>query len=262
MQNIQEIKERIENAQMLLIGIGEELDLYRSVERSEEYKSLQEKVKNKELLPFLLSDMVRRRLPERAVFYEELKTLIGTKNCFIVSVCQDDAIVSSGLDMGRVVTPCGGFRALQCPDACTEELYPFGITSPKLQDQLEQYQRGGLTEDGITLPVCPHCGKTLVFNSVKAGNYIEAGYLSQWALYTKWLQGTLNRELCILELGVGMAYPTVIRWPFEKTAFINQKAYLYRVHSSLYQITEEVAGKAEGICAQPMEFLKELSNGN
>lgn len=262
MQNIQEIKERIENAQMLLIGIGEELDLYRSVERSEEYQSLRKKVKNQELLPFLLYDMVERRLSERSAFYEELKKCLGQKNYFIVSVCQDDAIVHSGLDMDRVVTPCGGFRALQCPDACTEELYPFEAAMPELKEQLDGYRKGEITEDEIHLPVCPHCGRTLVFNSVKAENYIEAGYLTQWALYTKWLQGTLNRELCILELGVGMAYPTVIRWSFEKTAFINQKAYLYRVHSKLYQITEEVAGKAEGICAQPMEFLKELSNGN
>lgn len=261
MQNIQEIRERIANAQMLLVGIGEELDLYRSVERSGEYQRMREKVKNQELLPFLVSVMVEQQYSERNAFYEELEECLGQKNYFIVSVCRDDAIAHSGLDMGRVVTPCGGFRMLQCPDACDNELYPFEEAAPELKEELRRYLKGEITEEEIHLPSCPHCGRTLVFNSVKADHYVEAGYLTQWALYTKWLQGTLNRELCVLELGVGMSYPTVIRWPFEKTVFINQKAYLYRVHSSLYQITEEVAGKAEGICAQPTEFLKELSNG-
>lgn len=260
MQKLQEIKSKIDSAQMVLIGIGEELDLYRSVERSEEYQRLREKVKNQELLPFLLCDMVEQRLPERSACYETLKACLSQKNYFIVSICQDDAIVHSGLDMDRVVTPCGGLQTLQCPDACGNGLYPYGETAPELKAELDRYRKGEITETEISLPICPHCGKTLVFNSVKSDNYVEAGYLTQWNLYTKWLQGTLNRELCILELGVGMAYPTVIRWPFEKTVFINQKAYLYRVHSSLYQITEEIAGKAEGICAQPMAFLKELSD--
>ena len=80
-----------------------------------------------------------------------------------------------------------------------------------------------------------------------------------WQIYNKWLQGTINKKLCILELGVGMRFPTVIRWPFEKVTYFNQKATLFRVHSKLYQITEEIKDRSFGIESDPMEILKELS---
>ena len=49
---------------------------------------------------------------------------------------------------------------------------------------------------------------------------MEEGYQKQWEKYTKWLQGTLNKKLCILELGVELNLPSIIRWPFEKWHFI------------------------------------------
>ena len=81
------------------------------------------------------------------------------------------------------------------------------------------------------------------------------GYLDQWNVYTKWLQGTMNRGLCVLELGVGMNYPGVIRFPFEKMVYYNQKAFLYRVHSRLYQLGAKIADRGRGIAENPVDFL-------
>jgi len=72
----------------------------------------------------------------------------------------------------------------------------------------------------------------------------------------KWLQGTINKKVCILELGVGMKYPTVIRWPFERVAFINEKAKFIRVHDYLNQLTEEIKEKAVSVKANPVELLR------
>lgn len=76
-----------------------------------------------------------------------------------------------------------------------------------------------------------------------------------WNHYTDWLSRTLNRKLVILELGEGFMQPTVIRWPFEKTAAINQKAYLYRVHKTFYQISDEIKEKASAVKADSVEFF-------
>ena len=40
------IKEKITNSQMLLVGLGEELDLYRKIRKSPEYHAACEKVEN------------------------------------------------------------------------------------------------------------------------------------------------------------------------------------------------------------------------
>ena len=76
----------------------------------------------------------------------------------------------------------------------------------------------------------------------------------EWNAYTYWLARTLNRKLTLLELGEGFWHPSLIRWPFEKTTLINKKAYLYRIHKTLYQITDELDGKAEGIAMDSVDF--------
>lgn len=252
------IREKIMDAQMVLVGLGEELDFYRQTRKSPEYRTACEKVENVAVHPYLMAYFLQKGLRENQEIYQNLARVLEHKNYFIVSLCQDGSIWDSELDLNRVVTPCGDLRRFQCKDGVHTELYPVKELYSELEVEMEALVKGEISESELHLPVCPQCGKPLVFNHVEAEKYVEDGYLPQWSLYKKWLQGTLNRKLCILELGVGMAYPTVIRWPFEKTTFINNKAYMYRVHSSLYQITEEIAGKAEGICQKPADFLKEL----
>lgn len=87
----------------------------------------------------------------------------------------------------------------------------------------------------------------------------EALTEEEWNHYTDWLSRTLNRKLVILELGEGFMQPTVIRWPFEKTAAINQKARLYRVHKTFYQISDEIKEKAVAVKADSVEFFAEWS---
>ena len=69
----------------------------------------------------------------------------------------------------------------------------------------------------------------------------------------------MNHKVCLLELGTGMKFPTVIRWPFEKITYFNNKASLIRIHSRLFQTTEEIKDRSTGIEYNPVEFVKELS---
>ena len=107
----------------------------------------------------------------------------------------------------------------------------------------------------VDFPVCNECGRILGFNQISTPGYREDGYLPMWNKYMKWLQGTINRNVCILELGAGMEYPSVIRFPFEKLAFFNQKAVFYRVHSWLYQMTEELKEKGISVNQNPIDFV-------
>lgn len=79
-----------------------------------------------------------------------------------------------------------------------------------------------------------------------------------WETYMKWLQGTLNRKLFVLELGVGLKYPDVIRFPFEKIAYFNQKADFCRVHDRLFQLPAELGGKGNSIQLNPIRLLADM----
>lgn len=134
----------------------------------------------------------------------------------------------------RIVAPCGNETWRQCSHACTKDIW----------------EPGEIPDD-----ICPHCGAPLTGNTREAAAYIEEGYLPQWNHYTRWLAGSWNQELLILELGVGFADPGVIRFPFEKTAFFNRKAYLVRVHARFPQTAEELKGRSRAIRESSLDFI-------
>lgn len=239
---MEKLKEIFEEYDMFLVGIGEEFqDSFSKAEISaEKAGTIFEEYARRAYLQELEQDKTIEA-------YQKLAELLQGKNYFVVTLCNDDKIYKAGLKEDRIVSPCGSHNFLQCEEVCTEEIYPA-----------EDYV--GLIEEGQE-PRCPHCGKPLVMNHLGCRKYSEEGYLSQWKLYTKWLQGTLNKKLCVLELGVGMKYPSVVRWPFEKVVFFNQKSHLFRVHPSLYQLAEELKERGTSIAEEPIEFLQNESCG-
>ncbi len=254
MTDLNMVAEKIREADFVLVGLGEALDKADLFPTDERYHELGAKAPW--AVPFVKRILLKERAQKDAGQYGHLADCLREKNYFVVSLCRDGLIRTGGLDCSRIVEPCGGYEQLQCSEGCTKELYEV---PQELSVRLGEFVNGGRRQDDWEEPLCPHCGKALVFNNTDALNYIEDGYLAQWQIYRKWLQGTVNKRFCVLELGVGMKYPTVIRWPFEKIVFFNWKAELFRVHDRLYQIPEEVGERGYGICQSPEDFIKELS---
>lgn len=261
------VRESVAEAQLVLVGIGTEFaQPFENMESDSFYAPLlkqAEREENADQLKQYLEFHYCKRHPDGKIMaaYDRLAELLDGKNYFIVSLCADDLIYGSKLDPARIVTPCGGFYAMQCGKECVTDQEPLVTDQNVMGALLESIDDccGDINE--IDFPVCAECTKPLWFNRITSPDYKEEGYLSQWQLYTKWLQGTLNKELCILELGVGMQFPQVIRFPFEKVGFFNQKAYFYRIHSRLYQLTEELKGRGTGIAQNPVDFLTGQAGG-
>ena len=230
------LKEVISQSDMVLIGIGEDFqDNFELVEVQDEKNiTIFEEYRRKKYIDGISVDRTIEA-------YNGLAKLLEGKNYFVVTLCNDDKIFNSNLNSDRIVAPCGTYSVLQCEEVCTNDFYPAEAYEDKLK--------------AGEAPLCPKCGKPLVMNRVGCKKYSEEWYLGKWNLYMKWLQGTLNKNMCVLELGVGMKYPSVIRWPFEKVAFINQKAKFIRVHESLYHLTQEVSEKGISVRENPIDFL-------
>lgn len=250
----------IEAAELVLIGIGDEMQVkFQTLKEipnfSRKLSELEKEQDKKWLHPFLIRYYLKKEFhTEIVTAYEHLKRMLSDKNYFLVSLSTDDLIKSIGFKEDRVVTPCGTYDLLQCETNCSGKLFPIE----------EEFWAGvcGWVEDRVSLkelaePKCPDCGRPLVVNQYGQSKYNEEGYLENWQKYTKWLQGTVNRKLCILELGVGMEFPSVVRWPFEKVCFYNQKSSFWRVHSSLYQLAEEIKGRGRSVGRDPVKFLSE-----
>lgn len=224
--------EAIENSEMVLVGIGEEFS-----------PGLPEFSGNPELEPYERSRFYADLPSDHEIVraYNYLRSLIGKRPFFVVTLNTDDLIYRSEFEPEQVVAPCGSMGKMQC----SEHIVDAGPIRDRV---LAAGKIGGQA-------VCPVCGGLLQFHTVEQEGYLESDYLSKWERYKKWLTGTLNRKLCVLELGVGFAFPQVIRWPFERTAYYNKKAVFVRVHSRFPQTEAELAGKAVSIAQSPVELL-------
>ena len=213
-----EVRENIKEAQKVLIGIGKEWAL-RDDEKDIRFRHL--------------SDPVQSDLKAA---YEELYQLIQDKDYYIVTTLTDGAVYEMPFDKNKIVAPCGNIHWRQCSKACTKDIWE---------------------ENEVPDDVCPHCKAPLTGNTIKAETYIEEGYLPRWKDYMKWQTGTINRSLVILELGEGFATPTVMRWPFEKIIYFNQKSRLYRVNESFYQLPKEAEERGVSVHENSVRWMLE-----
>ena len=165
MNNINDLKDKIGDADVVLVGVGEE---------------------------FFLSENSETDVSSA---YENLASVLEGKNYFIVSLCNDDLIYSSGLKIDKIAAP-------------------FSPNESNNEDE----------------------GK------------------GQWDKYMMWLSCTLNKKLLVLELGVGLNAPHVIRWPFEKTVMLNNKAELIRINETLPNLPTEIKDKGLGIKLNSVDF--------
>jgi len=188
--------------------------------------------------------------------YESLYELIKGKTYFIVTMNTDDLIYKSSFDREQIVAPCGSVHRLQCHQHILEEFETEPIFS-ELKYNKKKTGRLWTAEENFP-PKCPVCGLPLRLNVIETKGYLEEGYLPKWKAYTGWLTRTLNKKLCILELGVSFAHPTVIRFPFEKTVFYNNKAAMIRVNERFYQFPQEMGEKGISVQANAVDFIRRL----
>ncbi len=231
-----------------------------SIEQNRNLSSFQ----SKESVALPLSSPLQRLLRQRyyhqhpeklKLRFAPLQKLLAGKDSFLISTVTDGLLPYAGFPTDRMVLPCGREDRLQCSAGCQETWYE----ERELEKDWEQLSEDWLSPKGA-FPPCPHCGAPLAFAVREEGiAYREEGYLPDWKRYLDWLSGTLRRKALFLELGENLAQPTVIRWPFEKMTYLNERARLIRVHKTLSQTPVELAGKCLRFAMDPYEWTERIA---
>ncbi|MCH5257740.1 MAG: hypothetical protein J1D87_10625 [Lachnospiraceae bacterium] len=250
-----DILDKCDESDMILVGIGEEFQYdWDVLLQDPRYIEIEEELGEERWIVPFLQKMMLESYPDEVLdqAYSNLKKIIDGKNYFIITTAIDDYVYRYDFDEKRIVSPCGGFQKMQCDVNCCGQLSKPDNTA---FEKVKSYFNHKIPLNELQKPICEVCGREKRFNQIGVSKYAEEGYLSQWELYTKWLQGTVNKKTCVIELGVGMQFPTIIRWPFERIVYYNQKAFLYRIHSSLYQLEEKIGNRGTGIKEKPVKFL-------
>lgn len=255
---LQYMKKALAEADMVLVGIGEAFEEGEYLAGQPEYVTACEKIAaaNVQWVMPYVNHLFLKKNEKLKKAYQSLERLLAGKNYFVISVCMNGMIKEAGLREERVVEPCGSFFHVQCRGGCPGSVEP---ADAGLLQEVERCLRQEKDWSELKQPACARCGEPVEFNSLYAEHYLEEGYQDKWNTYTKWLQGTVNKKLCILELGAGMLFAGVLRFRFEKIAGLNRKAQLIRIHRNLYQLPEEIAGRGIGISQNAVEFMAEMT---
>lgn len=261
-QLIDDIKE----AEYVIVGVGEKFGYeWKLLEADARYNELVEIIektnKCRWVIPYLQKVAMDENKDEvLANAYDKIVELIADKDAYVVTTTIDDYVYDSDIPLDRIVTPCGGFKKLQCEKACCNEITNLPLPLLKYVENLYNNMMS-LDEIQDKYPECPFCGANLVFNQIGCENYVEAGYIRDWALYREWLEKTMNRRVVLLELGVGLGFMSVIRSPFEKLAEYNLKSKMYRVHPTLYMGTPQISERCISVQADPRKWILEVGRG-
>lgn len=255
--------ETIKESDVVLIGIGEEFECgMRVLESSSIYNTFLHKLEAEGLkeeafewmYPLMLCYALKNENVAKNIFsaYKKLNDIVRDKNYYFITMNMDPAIYYSELNGNRTVAPFGSYLRLQCDDACHNTLYNG---EDYINGVCELLLRPEVKISSILQEICDKCDGHLVPNTINASKYIEAGYLPDWGVYQKWLQGTVNKKVCLLELGVTMQYPSIIREAFERICRYNMKSKMFRIGLLFPALPEDIAERAVSIQENSVEYI-------
>jgi NAD-dependent SIR2 family protein deacetylase len=192
--------------------------------------------------------------------YKKLLKIVEGRDFFAVTSNADRQLMRAGFPMDRVFEAQGSYDRLRCTARCTRETWEIKPYIDKLLPLIDP--ETFMISDESAIPYCPYCGAPLhtAFRAFE-------GYKQEEARYVDWLESTVGKKLCILELGVGFNTPAVIRWPFERLTYVHNGAHLFRVNKGYREwhgdtghpsIPEPIADKATSMPFDAKEVIELL----
>ena len=158
--------------------------------------------------------------------YQELYEIVKNKEYFVLSTNVDGQFYNSGFDKDKIFEVQGDYSYLQCENACHNKLY-------NNKELVEKWLRN--TKDckipSNLIMKCPVCGGNMDMNLRKDANFVQdENWYNMSQKYEGFLAKTKNKNVVLLEIGVGFNTPGIIRFPFEQMTANNVKTTLIRIN--------------------------------
>lgn len=158
--------------------------------------------------------------------YQKLYKLVKDKRYFVLSTNVDGQFYNSGFDKNKVFEVQGDYGYLQCENACHNKLYK----NKELVEKWIQNTKDCKIPSNLIMK-CPVCGGNMDMNLRKDANFVQdENWYGQLQNYERFLDKAQNKNVVLLEIGVGFNTPGIIRFPFEQMTLNNLKTTLIRIN--------------------------------
>ena len=249
-ETIEQLKEIISEAETIVIGAGSGLSTSAgftySGERFEKYfsdfavKYGFQDMYSGGFAPFVSLEehwaywsryiMINRYMDPPKPVYNNLLSLVGNKDYFVLTTNVDHCFQKAGFDKKRLFYTQGDYGLFQCSEPCHQKTY-----DNENQIRAMWEFRSEMKIPSELVPHCPVCGKPMSMNLRADDTFVtDEGWDQAAARYETFLQsrnitsrsgqqdGTGN--VLFLELGVGKNTPGIIKYPFWQMTAKNPNA--------------------------------------
>ena len=180
---------------------------------------------------------VNRYLDAPKDTYKKLLNLVKDKDYFVITTNVDHQFQKAGFDKKRLFYTQGDYGLFQSVNKNNKKTYD----NEEIVYKMLEAQGFVKNEKGIydipnnsninmsipteLIPKCPDDGTNMTLNLRADDNFVEdEGWVEASIRYSDFVNKRKNQKLLLLELGVGMNTPVIIKYPFWKMVLENDRA--------------------------------------
>lgn len=201
------------------------------------------------------SILVNRYEPEPTPLYNTLLELVKDKDYFVLTTNVDHQFQRHGFDKERLCYMQGDYGLWQCSEPCCQKTYD----NEKIVRRMIAEQKDMRIPDEL-IPRCPVCGKPMTTNLRCDGRFVQdEGWHKAQKRYNNYLRSHKNARMLLLELGVGMNTPGIIKLPFWQMAYNEKNAFYASVSLDAAYCPREIADKSVCLTSDIKTVLDDIS---
>lgn len=218
---------------------------------------------------------INRYAPLPGDVYADLLRLVRGRDYFVLTTNVDHAFQRAGFDKERLFYTQGDYGLFQSSK-------PAGASAGRTYDNEESIramlaaQGFAFAEDGELLlpgsgaprmaiptdliPYCPDDGAEMTTN-LRADKYFveDAGWHAAAERYTDFLHHTEGKRTLLIELGVGMNTPGIIKYPFWRMTAERTDVTLVSINLGRAYVPDEIAKRSIVIDGDIAEVLRDIA---
>ena len=186
--------------------------------------------------------------------YRDLLTLVKDKDYFVITTNVDHQFQLAGFDKKRLFYTQGDYGLRQCSKACHDKTYDNEALVRKMVSE----QRDMKIPSEL-IPKCHVCGAPMTMNLRCDDKFVQdEGWYKAAMRYDNFIRRHKNLNILFLELGVGANTPAIIKYPFWQMTAQNKNAVYACVNLGMAYAPAEIEKQSICIDADIGDVLSEL----